>query len=120
MRRGKMRKKWMERRRILALFALLLGASPAAAYAKLFEMKVIDNVAYYQGDKADPVRHRLDIYLPQGDKDFPVLFFVHGGGWVEGNKNQFGVYGAFAGNFVRQGVAVVCPNYRLSPAVRHP
>jgi acetyl esterase/lipase len=108
------------RRTTLSLLLGLGVADHTAAQTKTLETKVIENVAYDEGADADPVRHRLDIYLPKGQSDFPVLFFVHGGGWVEGSKNQFGVYAALGRTFTRHGIALVCPNYRLSPGVRHP
>jgi acetyl esterase/lipase len=104
----------------LALSVLLGFPDWGLGQTKTFESKCIENVAYYDGADADPVRHRLDIYLPKEHKDFPVVLFLHGGAWVEGDKNQFGVYSALARNFTRHGIAVVCPNYRLSPQVRHP
>jgi acetyl esterase/lipase len=105
-----------------ALVLLTFGLLPqgTAAQTKIFETKVVENVAYYEGPDADRVRHRLDIYLPKGQSDFPVLFFVHGGGWIEGSKNQFGAYAVLGRTFARHGIALVCPNYRLSPAVQHP
>jgi acetyl esterase/lipase len=102
------------------LLAGFLSPGKAADEAKGFETKIIRNIAYVQGPDADPVRHRLDIYLPKDQKDFPVLFMVHGGGWIHGNKDHLGIYSALARTFTRHGIAVVCPNYRLSPKVQHP
>ncbi len=93
------------------------GEGPANGF---FETESIKDIAYYDGPDADPVRHKLDVYLPKGRRDFPVLMFIHGGGWFQGDKNHFGVYGILAKIFNRHGIAVVCPNYRLSPKVRHP
>src|SRR5262245_22749643 len=45
---------------------------------------------------------------------------VHGGGWIRGNKDHLGIYSALGRTFSRHGIAVVCPNYRLSPKVQHP
>lgn len=43
----------------------------------------------YTPDKPHPMR-RLDIYLPEtGDGPFPVLIYMHGGGFVGGMKNDF-------------------------------
>jgi acetyl esterase/lipase len=58
--------------------------------------------------------------LPQGAKNFPVLLFVHGGAWVFGDKNQFGLYHNFGTYWARRGIGVVVANYRLSPGVKHP
>ncbi|HJZ59149.1 MAG TPA: alpha/beta hydrolase, partial [Gemmataceae bacterium] len=75
------------------------------------------NIAYRDDEDADPERHRLDVYAPQGQKGFPVLFFVHGGTWKSGNKN---LYAALGNTFARTGIGVVIINYRLSPKVVHP
>jgi acetyl esterase/lipase len=86
-----------------------------------FAVEVVRDVAYYTGADADPVKHKLDLYLPQGARDFPVLFFVHGGGWHSGDKRYlFDVYGNIARTFARNGIGTVVTNYRLSPKVRHP
>jgi acetyl esterase/lipase len=106
-----------------ALVAFGLAAAPAhAAESKEAPTPVttIRDVAYYDGPDADKVRHKLDLYLPKGKKDFPVLFFVHGGAWRHGDKTFMGVYGALGTFFARHGYGTVVINYRLSPAVKHP
>jgi acetyl esterase/lipase len=56
---------------------------------------------------------RLDIYLPNaGDGPFPVVFYVHGGGFAMGDKGDGMVSPALAG--LDRGYAVVSVNYRLS------
>jgi acetyl esterase/lipase len=90
---------------------------PAAAAPPEFEVEKHANVAYRVGPTADPVRHRLDVYVPKGQKGFPVLLFVHGGSWKSGNKN---LYAALGHAFAKAGIGVVVTNYRLSPKVRHP
>src|SRR5438874_2403382 len=83
-------------------------------------VEVFSNIAYYEGADADPVRHKLDIYVPKHTRDFPVLFFVHGGAWRLGNKNHFGIYASLGKALAREGIGLVSPNYRLSPQVKHP
>jgi acetyl esterase/lipase len=104
----------------LLLVVLWVAATPVAAEPAPFEQQSYRNIAYYEGRDADSVRHMLDVHVPKGQKDFPVLFFVHGGGWVKGNKDHLGVYSVLARAFNRYGIGVVCPNYRLSPDVTHP
>jgi acetyl esterase/lipase len=103
---------------------LALGEAAAAQAAELAShadpVRVVRNVSYYQGAGASERLHRLDLYLPAGQKDFPVLVFVHGGAWSRGDKNELGIYNALGRCFARQGIGVVCPNYRLSPSVKHP
>jgi acetyl esterase/lipase len=80
-------------------------------------VEVITNIAYRDGKEADRVQHRLDLYLPKGQKDFPVLFFVHGGGWKNGNKEEFSF---LRRTLVPHGIGVVSINYRLYPTVKFP
>lgn len=82
-----------------------------------FEVEKHANLAYRTGPDADPTRHKLDVYVPKGQTDFPVLFFVHGGGWKSGSKN---LYAALGHAFAKAGIGTVVTNYRLSPKVQHP
>ena len=82
-----------------------------------FEVEVVPNIAYYQGEAADEVRHKLDLYLPKGQKNFPVLIFVHGGTWKSGSKNLYEPLGKL---YAKNGIGTVIINYRLSPKVQHP
>src|SRR5262245_29640481 len=81
------------------------------------EVKVVNDLAYYEGADADPAKHKLDLYLPKGQKDFPVLFFVHGGTWKSGDRK---VYLKFGELFASHGIGTVVISYRLSPKVQHP
>ncbi len=105
----------------LALLALAI-ANPVRAEAPpgKFAVEAVQDVVYYDGPDAHKTKHRLDLYLPRGQKDFPVMFFVHGGAWQRGDKSMLGVYRALGRFYARHGVGAVVINYRLSPAVRHP
>src|SRR5262249_52305199 len=60
-------------------------------------------------------RHRLDVYPPAG-KPRAAVVFIHGGGFVAGDKNGDGVFYRNIGRWLaRQGFAAVLPNYRLAP-----
>jgi acetyl esterase/lipase len=75
------------------------------------------NLTYYTGEGADKYRHRLDLYLPKGKRDVPVMMFVHGGGFTVGIKDQY----AFVGQvFAANGIATAVINYRLSPKTSYP
>jgi arylformamidase len=82
-----------------------------------YEVETIKDVAYNDAKDADPVRHKLDLYLPKGQKDFPVLIFVHGGYWKFGNKDLYEPIGKL---YAKNGIGTVIINYRLSPKVKHP
>jgi acetyl esterase/lipase len=87
---------------------------------KTYEVKIVKDIAYYEGDDADKVKHKLDLYLPKDKESFPVFFFVHGGAWVHGDKSFLNFYSNLGKYFAKQGIGVVVTNYRLSPGVKHP
>src|SRR5688572_4351044 len=63
------------------------------------------NVPYGQHE-----RQVLDFYQAKSTKPTPLLFFIHGGGWVNGNKGR-------PGSLVpclNAGISVVSINYRLN------
>jgi acetyl esterase/lipase len=82
-----------------------------------FEVERHADIAYRADVDADPTHHILDLYIPTGAKNFPVLVFVHGGAWETGSKN---LYIGLSRTFARHGIGVVAINYRLSPKVMHP
>jgi acetyl esterase/lipase len=84
------------------------------------EVGAVRDLAYYEGEGAHKVKHRLDLYLPRGRSAFPTVLFVHGGAWVVGDKKDFGVYEGLGRMFARHGIGAAVANYRLSPTVRHP
>ena len=115
----------MDRAMFLSAVAALAALSPHGAAAdekpaKTYEVETFKDISYYDGADRDKVKHNLDLYLPKGLKDYPVLFFVHGGAWSMGDKSDFGAYAAFGAAYAKLGIGVVVTNYRLSPKVRHP
>jgi len=65
----------------------------------------------------------LDVYAPKNQPGFATLVWFHGGGLTMGNKDQVDRdvdTPAIARSLVRGGVAVVVPNYRLSPQAKFP
>jgi len=82
-------------------------------------MRVIQDLQYFTGPGADPRFHSFDLYLPEGKTNFPVLFFVHGGGWRGGDKDYEGL-DKIVRICIDLGMGVMAPNYRLSPAIKHP
>lgn len=60
----------------------------------------------------------LDIYLPNElQAPLPILFMVHGGGFIAGDKSE--MHGT-AEHYANLGYAVISPNYRLAPAFTYP
>lgn len=60
----------------------------------------------------DSVIPELNIFSPKKTKLKPVIIFIHGGYWDQGNKN---IYGFLGRNFSRKDVVTVIPSYTLSP-----
>lgn len=105
------------------LIAILLVLWTGTAWAGGVEIR--RNLPYYEGPDQDQQRHRLDLYLPFGEKNFKTVIFVHGGTWSMGSKDGFlmlpGHRAADHGKyFAEKGIAAVHINYRLSPKVKHP
>jgi len=54
----------------------------------------------------------LAVFQPRNSKKKPVVIFIHGGYWNEGNKDMYGFLGR---DFAKKGILTVIPNYTLSP-----
>jgi triacylglycerol lipase len=69
----------------------------------------------------DHARHVLDVYLPAehdpAGQAKPALIFLHGGGFIRGDKADRANTGCF---FAANGVITVVPNYRLGPESQWP
>lgn len=105
---------------VLALAPVKAGAEEAKNLPKIgghFEVESLKDIAYVSGPEADPIKQKLDIYLPKDKKGFPVLFFVHGGSWRGGDRSRYGPLGS---TFAQNGIGTVIISYRLSPQVQHP
>ena len=63
----------------------------------------------------DPLQ-RMDVYHPAQAANAPVIFMVHGGGWMRGNKAMWRVVRNKVGHWVGKGYLLVSTNYRMAPA----
>lgn len=61
-------------------------------------------------------RQVLDVYCPEqaGDEKLPVMFWIHGGGWVVGDKGDVAIKPQV---LTERGFVFVSTNYRLLPDV---
>ena len=55
----------------------------------------------------------LDIYYREDGTGKPVLLFIHGGGWVTGDKSNITRNPDMLRSFLDAGYVVACPNFRL-------
>jgi acetyl esterase/lipase len=86
-------------KRVLALLALLVLGPVVRADD---QQKELLNVPYGQHP-----RQVLDFYQAKSDKPTPLVFYIHGGGWRNGDKKTN------PKQFLEKGVSVVAINYRL-------
>ncbi len=101
---------------ILSLTLLLAGSSRAADATSPGVPpggpRIFTNL-YYASDHAE--RHDLDIYLPATGSNFPVVIWIHGGGWNHNSKN-----GPGGRSFIPLGYALVSINFRQSSMAKWP
>ncbi|CAN5556047.1 hypothetical protein BH10PSE4_BH10PSE4_31830 [soil metagenome] len=58
---------------------------------------------------------RLDVYIPPGARNAPILIMVHGGAWMVGDKANTGVIENKLKHWLTRGWIVVSVNYRMLP-----
>ena len=62
----------------------------------------------------------LDVYYPDdGPGPFPLIFYIHGGGWILGGKRDGSIVCILSGALAR-GFAVASVDYRLAPKTKFP
>lgn len=110
---GEGRDRWMERRQAeregLGEFAQTEGGSGEPVLLPE-GVRLEADVAY----GSDPA-HRIDVYLPPRPSGAPVIFMVHGGAWMVGDKKSSAVVANKLNRWVPEGIILVSVNYRLSP-----
>ena len=82
----------------------------------------VANIAYKPSTAPgfDTENNRLDVYVPRpAAAPRPVVFFIHGGSWSSGGKDDF-LYKAIGRRLARQGFVGVVISYRLAPRVLVP
>ncbi|OYW71364.1 MAG: lipase [Verrucomicrobia bacterium 12-59-8] len=107
---------------LLLLTSLSFAADPPAKKAEAPAKKVAAPAAKAPPKKVYPKnppptvanlkygpaeRNVLDFWQAKSDKPTPLLFFIHGGGWMGGDKAGIAVE-----PFLKEGISVVSINYR--------
>jgi len=71
---------------------------------------VIPDIAYRDGNEA----WKLDLAMPKkrGEKRYPVIVYIHGGGWTQGDKRGQGIQTTL--DYATKGFVSVSVNYRLN------
>jgi len=100
--------------------ALMDFASVKVMYQKasLPDSQIHKDIAYRESS-TDP-KQRLDLYVPER-QNWPVLVFIHGGGWNTGDKAYdvagSDLYANIGRYFASRGIGTAVINYRLLPHV---
>jgi len=97
-------------RQMIDAFSVVLAAAPGHGVA------VERNLPYGAHQK-----QRIDVYRPDGANAAPVVLFVHGGAFVEGDRNRSPqIYANVLRYFVRHGLLGLNMGYRLAPEFSYP
>lgn len=90
----------------------LIHSLAAVALLSVAQAQIVkQNIPYVENGHA---RHVLDIYSPPDAKNLPVVFWIHGGGWQQGDKSDVALKPQW---FMEKGFVFVSTNYRLLPEV---
>jgi acetyl esterase/lipase len=99
--------------------ALLSNPAPAAPVADAAPSAALrQDLDVRYGDAGK--RQAVDVFAPANARRAPVVLLVHGGSWVGGDKDFWGLYRNVGKFLADNGLVAVVANYRLSPSVRHP
>jgi acetyl esterase/lipase len=98
-----------------ATLAAVLWAAPAAAQSHT--VTVVEDVDYVAAADYADGKDRLDLYIPRGVANAPVIFSLHGGALSMGDRSEERFVGQ---RFAAAGFLTVVTSYRLSPRVSHP
>ena len=106
---------------VVVTLALLLLSS-CLSFSNLWRnskaVRTADGIAYI--DDGDD-KHRLTVFAPDGAQGVPVVVFVHGGFWREGDRSFYesivGLYSNVGVALADNDVVTVIPSYRLYPQV---
>ena len=100
------------------LASIFLAAQSPAAPPKVPDSVEVKSDVNYAGDTS--AAHLLDLYLPKktSDKPRPLIVFIHGGGWQQGDKTEIvGLLFALIQDGSFAGASI---NYRLSGEAKWP
>ncbi|MGH9966869.1 MAG: alpha/beta hydrolase [Pyrinomonadaceae bacterium] len=87
-------------------------------------LRVETEICYHPQPATPRSLQSLAIYAPENgpaNGHFPVVLFMHGGGWRCSDKNDpLGVHANVCKALAGNGIVAVNVNYRLSPSAKHP
>lgn len=108
----------MKRLRMVLSAALVLAVAACAQTTTPADSGGAEGVRKTGGIRyeAGP-RGLLDVYRPAGEGPFPVIFFVFGGAWESGDRQEYSFIGEA---FAHRGFVTVIADYMLYPPAVYP
>ena len=104
--------------------AAAFAAAPAAAAAEAVDavgatFTVIEHrdIDYLPTESYAEAKDTLDVFMPEGLTNTPVVVYFHGGALQNGTK---AIGEGLGRQLAARGIGLVSANYRLSPGVMHP
>lgn len=90
------------------------GENEKKEKSKVAQPRVIENISYVDNDNS--AAHTLDLYFPPGEHTkAPLLVWIHGGAWKEGDKQPSPMMPLLVRGFAVAGI-----NYRFAPDHKFP
>jgi acetyl esterase/lipase len=96
---------------VIAFIYLQVSAKPINSY------KIQRDIIYHTVNNYQLNQLKLDLHQNQKPGLHPVALIIHGGGWVQGSKEE---QEAFLAPYVNWGFSVVNINYRLASTAKAP
>jgi acetyl esterase/lipase len=102
-------------RAVCGVLAIFLCAT--AVDAQSHKVNVVRNLDYVANADYAGGKDRLDLYIPEGAANAPVIVSLHGGALSAGDRREETFVGE---RFAAAGYLTAVTSYRLSPGVAHP
>jgi acetyl esterase/lipase len=90
----------------LLLIPMLLGTCLGEEFTSKFEVIVQSDIVFAE---VDGVKLLVDLHLPKGAENPPLVMFIHGGGWSNGDRKRCKLAWT-----AQSGYAIASVEYRLS------
>jgi acetyl esterase/lipase len=102
---------------IVVVLLYVMAAAATEKTAETYAVRVVRDVPYLQDTRYADNKDKLDLYLPEGRRNAPVIVSYYGNQLMGGDKSEDAYIGR---RFAASGFVTAVVNYRLSPAVSHP
>lgn len=94
------------------LFPSIAPAAPGGASASPHKVVIQADIVYAKPGEREL---KIDLHMPQGVERPPLILFIHGGGWKNGDRKRCKLAW-----IARHGYAIASIDYRLSPEAIFP